>query len=120
MDNHRAVRFSANHTEVTMASAEQSDPNPIASLHGQSVKAASGMFDLVIMQGAAAQWCKRQTTGDRMGDLVDRDLLAERHAGVGAADAIELDDLLAPQLLERGHRFGDRCRAAFDFQHVAR
>ena len=120
MNNHRTVRFSANHAEIAMAAAEQGDPDPIASFHGQSVQAASGMFDLVIMQGAAAQWRKRQTTGDRMDDLVDCDLLAERHAGIGAADAIELDDLLAPQLFECGHRFGDGCRAAFDLQHVAR
>ena len=63
MDHHRAVGFSASHTEIAMVSAEQSDPNPVAGLHGQTVEAASGVFDLVIMQGAAAQRCKRSNDG---------------------------------------------------------
>ena len=66
MDDHRTVRLSANHAEIAMAAAEQGDPDPIASPYDQSVEAASSIFDLVILQGPAAQWRKRQTTGDRM------------------------------------------------------
>ena len=57
--------------------------------------------------------------GDGVSDLPDRRLLAERDAGVGAADAVELNDLLPPLLLEGGHRLGDGLCAAFDLQHVA-
>ncbi len=37
----------------------------------------------------------------RMSDLLDRRLLAERDAGVGAPDAVELNDLAPPLLLDR-------------------
>ena len=79
-----------------MASSEQGDPHAVAGLDGEPVEPARHVFDFVLMQGAGAQGGHDHAPGDGMSDLLDRRLLAERHAGIGAPDAIELDDLLAP------------------------
>ncbi|OIQ69307.1 hypothetical protein GALL_490920 [mine drainage metagenome] len=77
------------------------------------------MFDFFLMQGPPAHRGHNQAPRDGVSDLLDRCLLAKRHACIGAADAVELNDLLPPLLLEGGHRFGDGFCAALDFQHVA-
>ena len=103
-----------------MAAAEQRDAHPIAGPDGQAVQAAGHVFDLVFMHLRRPERHEHQTAGDGVADLADRDLLAERDPGVDARDAVELDDLLAPLLLERRHRLRDgRARAALQHQHIA-
>ena len=119
MDHHRPVGFGPDHMEIAMASSEQGDPHTVAGLDGEPIEAARRVFDFVLVQSAGAERGHDHAPGDGVGDLPDRGLLAECHAGVGAADAIELDDLLPPLLLEGGHRLGDGLRATFDLQHVA-